>query len=485
MIDNAETWFVGMRINVLALCIAGAACAGTAVTRETLRPIPEHPPSVDASPLVRGNEQAAARLSGEENVAIISEVVRRFYRPMMQHARWIDPQPLAHQRTRAADSLAMSNEDRAIAIAQSTGLRRVCPLTEANAQCRGRQGGVLRFSAPYAVGSGRADSALVYVRYTPVSYGVASEIEFFVVRREGAWVVASRRTMPDVPSVPVRSDVADPRQSVDDLLAADRAFARDAAKTDLVTALSKMFVSNVVMQAPGGHVRGHEAVFAALSANAENTRSRVNWTPVRGGVSSDGRDGFTLGYLTITRPDGTVQPAKYVAYWVLRPGGWRVAAYKSVPRKPGEVSLALLPPSLPLRALPRGDSATIDRYADELSLAEHAFSHDAGPMGLGPAFFKWGAPDAALTGGANAAEFVRGPEAIAASVSEGLTPGIVITWAPTQVIVASTGDLGVSIGTIRIATPASAGRAAATREVPFFTIWKRARPSDPWRYVAE
>jgi hypothetical protein len=43
----------------------------------------------------------------------------------------------------------------------------------------------------------------------------------------------------------------------------------------------------------------------------------------------------------------------------------------------------------------------------------------------------------------------------------------------------------VSIGTIRIATPASAGRAAETREVPFFTIWKRAYPSDPWRYVAE
>jgi ketosteroid isomerase-like protein len=291
--------------------------------------------------------------------------------------------------------------------------------------------------------------------------------------------------MPEVPSVPMPSDVADPQRSVDELLAADRAFAKAAATTDLVTALSNMFVSNVVIQAPGGHVRGRDSVVAALSANADNRRSRVDWTPVRGGVSSDGRDGFTLGYMTITRPDGTIQPAKYVAYWVLRPAGWRVAAYKRVPRKAGEVSLALLPPSLPVRALPRGDSATVARYADELSLAEHAFSRDAGPMGLGPAFFKWGAPDAALTGGADAVEFVRGPAAIAASVSEGLTPGIVITWAPTQVIVASTGDLGVSIGTIRIATPAAAGRAAETREVPFFTIWKRAYPSDPWRYVAE
>jgi hypothetical protein len=145
----------------------------------------------------------------------------------------------------------------------------------------------------------------------------------------------------------------------------------------------------------------------------------------------------------------------------------------------------MLPPSLPVRALPRGDASTVQRYADELSLAEHAFSKDAVAMGLGPAFEKWGAPDAVNAGGPNNAEFVRGPQAIARSVSAGVTPGSGISWAPDQVIVSSTGDLGVSIGTIHITAPATAGNTVATRDVPFFTIWKRAWPTDPWRYVAE
>jgi hypothetical protein len=136
--------------------------------------------------------------------------------------------------------------------------------------------------------------------------------------------------------------------------------------------------------------------------------------------------------------------------------------------------------SVATRALPVPDSSTIARYADELSLAEHAFSRDAQSMGLGPAFAKWGAPDAVNTGGSAHTEFVRGPQAIAASVSAGLAPNTKVEWSPTQVIVASTGDLGVSIGTIRMTLAGG-----ATSEVPFFTVWKRAWPSEPWRYVAE
>src|SRR5688572_14330942 len=136
---------------VIVLSVTG--CAGTAVTRDSMRPIPEHPPRAVGSPGLRGTEQAASRLTPDQQVAVIGEVVRRFYRPMMAQARWIDPQPLAHQRTRVADSLARTNENRAIAIVEAVGVRRVCPLTEANSQCRGLRGGVLRFSPVYVVGS--------------------------------------------------------------------------------------------------------------------------------------------------------------------------------------------------------------------------------------------------------------------------------------------------------------------------------------------
>ena len=460
------------------------------MTRQSFVPIPEHPPRASSRDDVRGTEAAAARIPIGEQYEIMGEVVRRFYRPMMQQARWIDPQPLAHRRTRTADSLVASDPDRAIAIVDAIGVRRVCPLNEGNEQCRGLGGGVLRFSSAYGVGAtrrGLSDSALVYARYTPVQGGPPSEIEFFVARDTVAhspWKLLSRRTLPEV-SVVGTSGSSDPERAVQDLLNADRAFAAAASETNLVSAISSMFVANVVMQAPGGHVRGRDAAIAALNANPDNARSRVQWTPVRAGISSDGRDGFTLGYMTITRPDASVVPAKYLAYWVLGDAGWRIAAYKRVPRPAGDVPLTLMPMSMPLRGLPRGDSATVKRYADELSAAEHAFSRDATPMGLGPAFEKWGAVDAVNAGGPNDTTFVLGPKAIARTVSAGRPPGMGISWAPTEVIVSATGDLGVSIGTIHITVPATGDQPASARDVPFFTIWKRASPTDPWRYVAE
>lgn len=210
-----------------AFFAAATGCAGTAVTRESLIPIPEHPPGPGMSSTTRGTTRAAARIAPDQEVVILAEIVRRFYRPMMQQARWIDPRPLAHERTRQADSLEKPDHDWAIALAQATGLRRVCPLTEANDQCRGLAGGVLRFSQPYAVGapgSQGTDSALVYVRYTPVSYGVEGEIEFFMVRSGGGWRIASKRSLPEIAaSTPPRREITDPQEAVDSLIAADRA----------------------------------------------------------------------------------------------------------------------------------------------------------------------------------------------------------------------------------------------------------------------
>jgi hypothetical protein len=469
---------------IIVLSVTG--CAGTAVTRESMRPIPEHPPRAIGLPGMRGTEQAASRLSPEQQVAIIGEVVRRFYRPMMAQARWIDPQPLAHQRARSADSLARPNEDRAIAIVEAVGIRRVCPLTEANSQCRGLRGGVLRFSPAYVVGSTGTDSAIVYARYTPVDFGVAGEIEFFMVHRDGRWQIASRRSMPDVgdAAVVTASGVVDPKQAMDDLLATDRQFAQLASDRNLVTALSNMFVTNVVLNARGGLARGKDSVLAVINADSLTARSPATWTPVGGGVSSDGQDGYTYGYMTVRRTDGTQQHTKYLAYWVNRPGGWRVAVYRRTLRPEGQPSLAMLPVSLPVAGLPRGDATTVQRYADELSAAEKAFSNDAQPMGLGPAFFKWGAPDA-VNMGHEVVEFVRGPEAISKAVGSA-PPGGSVTWGPNEVIVSSTGDLGVTIGTIRILTPAQdKSSAMSVRDVPFFTIWRRRTPADPWRYVAE
>jgi hypothetical protein len=277
----------------------------------------------------------------------------------------------------------------------------------------------------------------------------------------------------------------DPQRTLDDLLATDRQFAQLASDRDLTTSLSTMFVSNVVLNARGAFARGRDSAMAVIALDSGTARARATWTPVGGGVSSDGQDGFTYGYMTVRRTDGTDQHTKYLAYWINRGGGWRVAVYRRTQRPAGEPSLAMQSGRLPLPGLPQGDSTAVQRYAKELSAAERAFSDDAQTMGLGPAFFKWGAPDAVNMGGTNSLEFVRGPEAISKLVGSAPAGGS-ITWAPNEVIVSATGDLGVSIGIIRIVSPApDKTNAMVTRDVPFFTIWKRRTPVDPWRYVAE
>ena len=78
----------------------------------------------------------------------------------------------------------------------------------------------------------------------------------------------------------------------------------------------------------------------ALRAVPANATSRIEWAPVRGGVSADGAHGFTFGYMTQRRADGTRAPLKYLAYWVRRPEGWRVAVYRRVRRPDADAPTA-------------------------------------------------------------------------------------------------------------------------------------------------
>jgi ketosteroid isomerase-like protein len=287
------------------------------------------------------------------------------------------------------------------------------------------------------------------------------------------------------PTVPgLLPATADPTTAADELLAADRALARDAAQLDLITALGRVFATDVIMPTPSGHVHGRDSALAALRANAENATSRISWTPIRVGVSSDGLHGFTLGYTTTTRANGAELPGKYIAYWVKKDGAWRAAVHRRVGRPAGAVSLAIRPSSLPTRGLPIGDAPRRALWERELRAAEGYFAAEAHLVGVPEAFRKWGAPDAMNAGPGTA--WVTTPDSIAAGMEAAGGPrNTTLVWGSDEVIVASTGDLGVSIGVIRATTAASDTTPASTRSFPFFTIWKRATPQAPWRYVAE
>lgn len=268
------------------------------------------------------------------------------------------------------------------------------------------------------------------------------------------------------------------------LLAADRAFAATARSRDVIPALSAAFADDVVMAAPGGRMAvGRVEVTAALEANPANAGARLAWDPIRVGISADGTHGFTYGYATLTRPGGEQLPQKYLAYWVRGAAGWRVSAYRRVTSRAAPAERAALPPILPPRMDAVGPAEATVRFAAEIDSAERAFSAEA-QGGLAAAFRRFGAADAMNMGGPDDATFRFGPDSIAAGVGD-TAPGTTITWAPTMVRAASSGDLGVSIGIITITAAATDTSAARSRGIPFFTVWRRASPRDPWRYIAE
>jgi len=246
-----------------------------------------------------------------------------------------------------------------------------------------------------------------------------------------------------------------------------------------------MFADDVVMPVPNGtFAEGRAAASAALAANADNAKSRIEWTPVRGGISADLQHGFTLGFMTLHRPDGTEAPLKYLAYWVRTAEGWRVAVYKRTRSAAAAPSTSPLASVLPARAVPPSKDATaIAGYKASLDDAERSFSSDSRKIGLGAAFARYGAADAVHLGPPTEAGLRVGVDNVARGVAgdDPLDKPSTISWGPDKSIVASSGDLGVTIGTIRPDAPA-AGQPAA---FPFFTIWRRPTTDAPWRYIAE
>ena len=273
-----------------------------------------------------------------------------------------------------------------------------------------------------------------------------------------------------------------PAEVAEEILAADRASAAAAGDTGLIEALADMFSADVIVPAPGGaFLRGKEEAVEALRANPANAGVRASWEPIRAGVSADGLHGFTFGYMT-AQADTTQAHFKYMTYWERQPDGWRARAWKRAPREAFEPPAATMVPALPAALVaPETDPDAIRAHEASLAEAESAFSRDAQSIGLAAAFARYGSADA-VNMGPRSGPYVVGAETIGRLVGEGEPAGgSSVSWAPDEaVIVASSGDLGITFGRIRSNDPAS-----DSPPFPFFTIWRRASPDAPWRYVAE
>lgn len=275
-----------------------------------------------------------------------------------------------------------------------------------------------------------------------------------------------------------------PQAVVDELLAADRAFSAGSAKTDLVTGLSAMFAADVIMPNPAGIAYGSQQAIEALRANPANAGARVEWTPLRAGISGDGRHGFTAGFMSLQPARGASVALKYLAYWEKQRDGWRVLVYKRVLAKamPALTPMASVLPRQIVESTP--DAAAIERYRKSLAEAETSFSRDAQKIGISAAFVQYGSADAINLGNADIPIFLVGNQTIGANVGGGAAgTGSPFSWGAEKTIVAASGDFGIAIGHIVANAPGADGKPQPGR--PFFTIWRRDSPTEPWRYIAE
>jgi ketosteroid isomerase-like protein len=273
------------------------------------------------------------------------------------------------------------------------------------------------------------------------------------------------------------ADSVSARHRADELMTADRAYAAASAKSDGLRGLAAAFADDVVVPLPGkDFAKGKDEVIAALNQIPAIDAARIDWSPVRVGISSDGSQGFTFGFMDQHQADGTTLAYKYLAYWQRDSKGWKAIAWKRGKRAAGKVDATAMAPLLP------GSIAASDEKP-RLDAAEKAFSDSAQTIGLGPAFAKFGTTEAMNLGGSANAGFVFGAEAIAQLVSEGQPAGgSTLNWSADRVVVAASGDLGVSIGHIRFNEAADRSKRPP---IPFFTVWRRAAGDQPWRYVAE
>lgn len=263
------------------------------------------------------------------------------------------------------------------------------------------------------------------------------------------------------------------RADLEALLARDRAAGAAAARTDLLDALGALFDDDVVLVAGKNpiYARGKAAALARLAENPDNRAAKVGWAPVGGGIATLGDQGYSYGRMTVTPPGKPPVAFKYLAYWVKTPAGWRIAALsRRADAQP--VALAAAAPVI-------GTARHKDDAAAGLKAAEQGFSDLAQKVGLRAAFAAQGRAESINIGAAPA--IAVGAAQIAAGVG-GPEPTSPLAWSADDVRVARAGDMGLSFGRIRFNGTPPPG---APEAIPFFTIWARPQPGDPWRYVAE
>lgn len=268
----------------------------------------------------------------------------------------------------------------------------------------------------------------------------------------------------------------------DELLRADIARADSVARLGMPDGLAANLTEDVVYLRGGlPIVRGRDAARAIVAAESLAAPFAVRWQPVRAEASRDGQSGYSYGYTivsTATAGSPAIRVDRYIAYWRHLPMGWRIAAYAETYGAP--------PPTLALSAeveasaLPNAPMEPTTGPLEAIRGADVEFSKDATRYGTGVAFGRYAAADAQIFSGPG--EFISGPHAISESFGAP-TDRNSLVWHPVHGEVASSGDLGFTVGNA-VFTGVREDGAKLERYSKYLTVWKKQRDGS-WRYVVD
>ena len=279
------------------------------------------------------------------------------------------------------------------------------------------------------------------------------------------------------PPAPLRSPTRD------SLLAVDAARGDLATRQGFASAAGSWLDSSAVYLRAGAPIVYGKAAALAILGDTTTERPTYQMRPLGGGVSRDGRGGYTFGTAITASPNADGPPGvradRYIAFW--RRGVdnvWRVTAYADVggPALPAtaQVPSPELPPAL---VIPRGRRADAVR---EVRQADSAFALAADLQGTGVAFALYVAPQGVVFSGS---EIVIGTDAVRALFDEQQRAGGTLNWRPVYADAAESGDVGFSVGEY-VFTGRGANGAVVQRFGKYLTIWKKLAGGD-WRFVVD
>jgi hypothetical protein len=264
--------------------------------------------------------------------------------------------------------------------------------------------------------------------------------------------------------------------------ARDSLFRFDQSRTDSVGArgfangmLAFLAPDAAYLRAGAPIVYGRDATRSLLSAIQPDERA-VSFEPLGGGVANDLLAAYTYGVAARAAGSG-VRIERYLAFWVRSRGQpWRIVAYAEVG---GPVLSAPEASAITAQAIPAETPTTkaISEARASLRAADSSFSDLSYRMGTAFAFSNTVADDGIVFG---TPELAVGPTA----VRESLLPrasSTSLTWRPVYVFVASSRDIGYSIGE-SVSTGRGPSGAAIQRAGKYLTVWRNGRE---WKFLAD